>query len=109
MASAYRRCRDLVHREHSVHLFPHTLVRLLGNNKCRLCSHDSPVGSKLHSLGTVASVEAIFLSTFILVSQNRMAEADRKHADLDLQGSAAVPPSPRLQNGKHFANGTSVC
>jgi uncharacterized membrane protein len=38
-------------------------------------------------LGTVASVEAIFLSTFILIRQNRMAEADRKHADLDLQVS----------------------
>jgi uncharacterized membrane protein len=38
-------------------------------------------------LGTTASVETIFLSTFILISQNRMAEADRKHADLDLQVS----------------------
>jgi uncharacterized membrane protein len=38
-------------------------------------------------LGTVASVEAIFLSTFILIRQNRMADADRKHADLDLQVS----------------------
>jgi uncharacterized membrane protein len=36
-------------------------------------------------LGMVASVEAIFLSTFVLISQNRMgAEAD-KRADLDLQ------------------------
>ena len=33
----------------------------------------------------VASVEAIFLSTFVLITQNRMArEADRR-ADLDLQ------------------------
>jgi uncharacterized membrane protein len=38
-------------------------------------------------LGTVASVEEIFLSTFILIRQNRMAEADRKHADLDLHVS----------------------
>src|SRR5262245_24793222 len=38
-------------------------------------------------LGTVASIEAIFLSTFILIRQNRMADADRKHADLDLQVS----------------------
>jgi uncharacterized membrane protein len=38
-------------------------------------------------LAMVASVEAIFLSTFILISQNRMqAEADRR-ADLDLQVS----------------------
>jgi uncharacterized membrane protein len=36
-------------------------------------------------LATAASVEAIFLSTFILISQNRMAEADRKRADLALQ------------------------
>ncbi len=32
-----------------------------------------------------ASVEAIFLSTFVLISQNRMAAADDKRADLDLQ------------------------
>jgi len=36
-------------------------------------------------LATVASVEAIFLSTFVLISQNRAAaEADRR-AELDLQ------------------------
>jgi uncharacterized membrane protein len=32
-----------------------------------------------------ASVEAIFLSTFVLISQNRMAELADKRADLDLQ------------------------
>ena len=36
-------------------------------------------------LGTSASVEAIFLSTFILISQNRMTAAADKRADLDLQ------------------------
>ncbi len=36
-------------------------------------------------LGTLASVEAIFLSTFVLISQNRMAAAADKRADLDLQ------------------------
>jgi uncharacterized membrane protein len=36
-------------------------------------------------LATVASVEAIFLSTFVLISQNRMAAAADKRADLDLQ------------------------
>src|SRR5215210_5310961 len=36
-------------------------------------------------LGMVASVEAIFLSTFVLISQNRMAAAADKRADLDLQ------------------------
>jgi uncharacterized membrane protein len=36
-------------------------------------------------LGTIASVEAIFLSTFVLISQNRMAREADKRADLDLQ------------------------
>ena len=34
-----------------------------------------------------ASVEAIFLSTFVLISQNRMAAQADKRADLDLQVS----------------------
>ena len=38
-------------------------------------------------LAMVASVEAIFLSTFVLISQNRMAAAADKQADLDLQVS----------------------
>jgi uncharacterized membrane protein len=32
-----------------------------------------------------ASVEAIFLSTFVLISQNRMQAQDEKRAELDLQ------------------------
>jgi uncharacterized membrane protein len=36
-------------------------------------------------LGMVASVEAIFLSTFILISQNIMSAAADRRADLDLQ------------------------
>jgi uncharacterized membrane protein len=36
-------------------------------------------------LAMVASVEAIFLSTFVLITQNRMAEAADTRADLDLQ------------------------
>jgi len=36
-------------------------------------------------LAMVASVEAIFLSTFVLISQNRMAARADKRADLDLQ------------------------
>jgi uncharacterized membrane protein len=36
-------------------------------------------------LAMAASVEAIFLSTFVLISQNRMAAADAKRAELDLQ------------------------
>jgi uncharacterized membrane protein len=37
------------------------------------------------ALAMIASVEAIFLSTFVLISQNRMAAAADKRADLDLQ------------------------
>jgi uncharacterized membrane protein len=36
-------------------------------------------------LAMVASVEAIFLSTFILITQNRMSGAADKRAELDLQ------------------------
>ena len=36
-------------------------------------------------LATIASVEAIFLTTFVLISQNRMAQMEDKRADLDLQ------------------------
>ena len=38
-------------------------------------------------LAMVASVEAIFLSTFILITQNRMTAQGAKRADLDLQVS----------------------
>ena len=33
----------------------------------------------------IASVEAIFLSTFVLISQNRMAELSDRRAKLDIQ------------------------
>ena len=36
-------------------------------------------------LAMAASVEAIFLSTFILISQNRISPADSRRAELDLQ------------------------
>lgn len=36
-------------------------------------------------LAMIASVEAIFLSTFILISQNRMARIAERRAELDLQ------------------------
>jgi len=36
-------------------------------------------------LAMFASVEAIFLSTFVLITQNRMAERAARRADLDLQ------------------------
>ncbi|HYC00687.1 MAG TPA: DUF1003 domain-containing protein [Candidatus Limnocylindrales bacterium] len=38
-------------------------------------------------LAMIASVEAIFLSTFVLISQNRMAAMADKRANLDLQVS----------------------
>jgi len=38
-------------------------------------------------LAMEASVEAIFLSTFVLISQNRMAARAEQRADLDLQVS----------------------
>lgn len=38
-------------------------------------------------LAMFASVEAIFLSTFILITQNRITEMENKRADLDLQVS----------------------
>jgi uncharacterized membrane protein len=38
-------------------------------------------------LATFASVEAIFITTFVLVTQNRMAAEADKRADLDLQVS----------------------
>ena len=41
--------------------------------------------SSFVALAMLASVEAIFLSTFVLISQNRMAAAADKRADLDLQ------------------------
>jgi uncharacterized membrane protein len=41
-------------------------------------------------LAMVASVEAIFLSTFVLISQNRIAAESDKRADLDLQISLLI-------------------
>ena len=37
------------------------------------------------ALAMVASVEAIFLTTFVLMTQNRMSEQQEKRAELDLQ------------------------
>jgi len=44
-----------------------------------------PFDPSFVTLAMVASVEAIFLSTFVLISQNRSAAAQEKRADLDLQ------------------------
>ena len=44
-----------------------------------------PFDPQLIMLATWASVEAIFISTFVLISQNRAALAADRRADLDLQ------------------------
>ena len=44
-----------------------------------------PWDPSLVILAMLASVEAIFLSTFVLISQNRMAATADKRADLDVQ------------------------
>ena len=44
-----------------------------------------PVDPSFVSLATAASVEAIFLSTFILIAQNRAAVIADRRSDLDLQ------------------------
>lgn len=44
----------------------------------------APFDPTFVALAMIASVEAIFLTTFVLVSQNRMAETAQRHAELDL-------------------------
>ena len=44
-----------------------------------------PWDPSLVVLAMAASVEAIFLTSFVLISQNRMVAADDRRADLDLQ------------------------
>lgn len=44
-----------------------------------------PWDPSLVILAMIASVEAIFLTTFVLISQNRMAERAEERAELDLQ------------------------
>ncbi|MCW3114964.1 MAG: hypothetical protein JWR18_3360 [Segetibacter sp.] len=46
-----------------------------------------PIDPNFTGLGTVASVEAIFLSTFVLIRQNRMNKLEDKRANLNLQVS----------------------
>ena len=47
-------------------------------------------------LSSAASVEAIFLSTFVLISQNRAARAAARRSDLDLQISLTSPIAAHL-------------
>jgi uncharacterized membrane protein len=45
----------------------------------------APWDESMVVLAMIASVEAIFLSTFVLITQNRMAAEADQRADLDLQ------------------------
>jgi uncharacterized membrane protein len=47
----------------------------------------APFDRSLNIMGTVASVEAIFLATFVLIAQNRMSEQNDLRNHLDLQVS----------------------
>ncbi|MBX9462616.1 MAG: DUF1003 domain-containing protein [Aquamicrobium sp.] len=44
-----------------------------------------PWDPSMVGLAMIASVEAIFLSTFVLITQNRMSSAAERRAELDLQ------------------------
>lgn len=46
-----------------------------------------PIDPTFTGLSTIASVEAIFLSTFVLIRQNRMNKISEKRESLDLQVS----------------------
>jgi uncharacterized membrane protein len=46
-----------------------------------------PYDTSFTILGTVASIEAIFLATFVLIAQNRMAEQEELRNHLGLQAS----------------------
>ncbi len=52
--------------------------------ECRLVGHKA-LDASFVILAMFASVEAIFLPTFVLISQNRMAAEADKRAELDLQ------------------------
>jgi len=46
-----------------------------------------PYDTSFTILGTVASIEAIFIATFVLIAQNRMSEQDELRNHLGLQAS----------------------
>jgi uncharacterized membrane protein len=58
-------------------------IWILGN--LTLLPYVRPWDPTFVMLGMIASVEAIFLSTFILISQNAMSAAADRRAELDLQ------------------------
>jgi uncharacterized protein DUF1003 len=64
--------------------YPRCLFRVLDRRQSAPVAWRPDLGSLVrHSRRS--SIEAIFLSTFVLIAQNRMATAADKRADLDLQ------------------------
>ena len=82
---ADRRGDHALHRQHAVRLPASCHLRLLDRGQPRLIPGVPRWDPSFVVLAMMASVEAIFLSTFVLISQNRMAAAADKRADLDLQ------------------------
>ena len=64
-----------------LHLVIYGVWLLAGLGLLPFLPHIDP---QLSMLGSVASLEAIFLATFVLISQNRSAAAADRRADLDL-------------------------
>lgn len=48
------------------------------------------IGAKFEDISLAATLEAIFLSLFVLINQRRMRSVERRNADLDLQMSLLV-------------------
>ena len=49
-----------------------------------------PIDRDLIVLNTVATIEAIFLATFVLIAQNRMSASEEVRTELDVQVSLLV-------------------
>jgi hypothetical protein len=65
--------------------YPAAAARSLTRARAQSPRLDGNGEASLVVLAMIASVEAIFLSTFVMISQNRMDRAARRHAELDLQ------------------------
>ncbi|WP_456316808.1 DUF1003 domain-containing protein [Teichococcus aestuarii] len=74
-----------LHRQHDVRLHPPAFYGTWILVNLGLVPGVPKFDPSFVVLAMEASVEAIFLSTFVLISQNRMAAAADKRADLDLQ------------------------
>ena len=80
-------CRGnyLVHREHAVCLLSSGTLHRLDFGQPRCVAGLPKFDPSFVILAMEASIEAIFFSTFVLISQNRTSAAADKRADLDLQ------------------------